>query len=551
MNPESKSDQSLRVALAQLNTFVGDIESNTQMLIDTANRAIIEQHADLVVFSELTLSSYPPEDLLYRPSMYTRVEQSIKTICQQVKQGTLVFGYPRKFSQGLYNTAGVIQNGELITEYFKHELPNYSVFDERRYFIAGESICVFTVNGLKVGVTICEDAWHPNVMAQTAQAGAELIVNLNASPYHAGKVQQREKVISDRVLETKIPIVYVNQVGGQDELVFDGGSFVMAADCRIACRLADFSEALHSVDFRLTDYGLQVEMDEKINYQSDLQAIYSALVLGVKDYVTKNGFKGAVIGLSGGIDSALTLAIAVDALGADQVMAVSMPSGYTASMSIDDAKMQCETLGVQFELIEIHALFDQFLHALAPVFEGAPVDTTEENIQARIRGVLLMAISNKAGRIVLTTGNKSEVAVGYCTLYGDMVGGFSVLKDVPKTLVYQLAHFRNEIEVVIPQRVIDRPPSAELAPDQVDQDSLPPYDILDSIIEMYVERDLCFDDIVASGYDVDVVKKIIRLINLNEYKRRQAAPGVRISERAFGRDRRYPITSGFIRESIT
>ncbi len=537
----------LRIALAQINTLVGDIESNTDKLIKTANTAIQEFNADLVVFTELTLCSYPPEDLLYRQGMYRRIEEAIEKIRQNIKKSTVVFGYPQKTEHGLCNMAAIIQDGDLIAEYAKQQLPNYGVFDEKRYFIPGSLPCVFSINGFTVGVSICEDAWHSKTMTNIADSGAELILNLNASPYHAGKVQVREQVISDRVLETKIPLVYVNQVGGQDELVFDGGSFVMNADCTIAYRCADFEEDLACLEFKQTDYGLQTQAIEKINYLSDLESVYKALVLGVKDYVHKNGFKGAVIGLSGGIDSALTLAIAVDALGAENVMAVSMPSKHTAEMSINDAKTQADLMAVEFELVEINSIFDSFLTNLKPLFKDKEEDTTEENIQARIRGVILMALSNKFGRIVLTTGNKSEVAVGYCTLYGDMVGGYSVLKDVPKMLVYRLAHFRNTQAQVIPQRVIDRPPSAELAPDQKDEDSLPPYDILDPIIELYVEQDKCFDDIVAKGYQPEVVTRIIKLINQNEYKRRQAAPGVRISERAFGRDRRYPITSGFVR----
>lgn len=540
------NSQILKVAIAQINTHVGAIESNTEKIIEYANRAAASWSADLVVFPELSVCSYPPEDLLYRDGLYRRVNAALQSICEKVSAITVVVGYPKKSERGLYNMAGVIQDGALIAEYAKHELPNYSVFDEKRYFTAGDSPGLFDINGIAVGLTICEDAWHSTIVRETAEAGAELILNLNASPFHVGKVKLREQVIADRVLEAKVPMVYVNQIGGQDELVFDGGSFVMSADCQVNYRATDFEETLGCVEFTQTDYGLAVLQAQEAGYQTDLAATYNALVLGVKDYVRKNGFNGAVIGVSGGIDSALTLAIAVDALGAENVLAVSMPSRYTADISIVDAKAQADTMQVNFEVVEIDNLFKGFLSSLAPIFSGQEADSTEENIQARIRGVILMAISNKQGRIVLTTGNKSEVAVGYCTLYGDMVGGFSVLKDVPKTLVYQLVEYRNRVVPVIPRRVIERAPSAELAPGQTDQDSLPDYEILDPIIELYVEQDLDVDDIVARGFDKDIVKKVVRLINLNEYKRRQAAPGVRISQRAFGRDRRYPITSGFL-----
>jgi len=552
MNTNSNIDR-LCVAIAQVNTLVGDIELNAQKVINLTIQAIEEFNADLVVFPELTLCSYPPEDLLYRSGLYQRIDAAIESICQQVKGISIVIGYPRKCTQGIYNMAGVIQDGKLVAEYAKCYLPNYSVFDEVRYFIPGDSTCIFKLKGFSIGLSICEDAWHSKLLLDTAQAGAELIVNLNASPFHVGKVKRREEVIKDRVLESKVPLIYVNQVGGQDELVFDGGSFVMSADCNIAFRAPEFVEHLACVEMFQSDYGLQVKASSQLkdqihaSYQLKLQSIYSALCLGLSDYVTKNGFTGLALGLSGGIDSALSLAIAVDALGAENVMAVSMPSVYTASMSIEDAKTQALTLKADFHVIEINQVQQSFLTSLEPLFAGFEKDTTEENIQARVRGVLLMAIANKHNRMVLTTGNKSEVAVGYCTLYGDMVGAYSVLKDVSKLLVYKLANYRNQVSEVIPQRVIDRPPSAELAPDQKDEDSLPPYEILDPIISLYVEQDKCLEEIVALGYERETVIRVIKLINQNEYKRRQAAPGVRITERAFGRDRRYPITSGFIR----
>jgi NAD+ synthase (glutamine-hydrolysing) len=543
--PQAKQTTSLNIAIAQVNMLVGDIEGNTRKIIEYAHRARQEMQADLIVFPELTLTGYPPEDLLFRNGLYRRIDKGLERIMQECKEITLVLGYPRRSGSELFNAAGVIQNGSLVTEYFKYELPNYSVFDEKRYFVAGQSTGIFHHEDIPIGLSICEDAWHPNIIKQTADAGAQIILNLNASPYHVHKTDERRKIIADRVLEAGVPVVYVNQVGGQDELVFDGASFVINAQTEVICSLGAFTEELALVEFVATDFGVQVNPSVMREYPGRIESVYQALVLGVRDYIEKNRFAGAVIGLSGGIDSALTLAIAVDAIGAERVHAIGMPSRYTADMSVEDACLEAETLGVQFDVLPIEPIFNEFLGTLEPMFEGKKADTTEENIQARIRGVLLMALSNKHHHIVLTTGNKSEVAVGYCTLYGDMVGGFSVLKDVPKTMVYELSRYRNTLGPAIPERVLTRPPSAELAPDQTDQDSLPPYDILDPILEMYIEKDLCMEDIVAAGYDQDTVARVIRLVNMNEYKRRQAAPGVKITKRAFGRDRRYPITSGF------
>ena len=534
-----------RIAMAQINVMVGDIETNVVNVIKSCHEAKQTLKADLILFPELVLTGYPPEDLLLRPGLHNRILHGLEQIKQQVRDIDVVIGYPHQTATGLYNAASLIRNGELVATYHKQHLPNYSVFDEKRYFVAGEAACVVEIKGHRLGITICEDIWNPGPVNQAAAAGAQLILNMNASPFHINKGSEREAVMAMRVAETGIPMVYVNLVGGQDELVFDGNSFVMNASGEVTQRQAAFSTGIHAVDFALLGDRLEPLPATISPPLSQPASVYQALVLGVRDYIGKNGFNGAVIGLSGGIDSALTVAIAVDAIGAERVEGISMPSRYTADMSIEDARLEAESLGIDFQIIPIEPAFESFLALLADEFAGLPVDTTEENIQARCRGILLMAVSNKKHKIVLTTGNKSEMAVGYATLYGDMAGGFAVLKDVPKILVYQLAEYRNSLGPVIPQRVIDRPPSAELAPDQQDTDSLPAYPILDVILEMYVEQDKDIDEIVAAGYDFDIVSKVIRLVDRNEYKRRQAAPGVRITRRAFGRDRRYPITSGY------
>jgi len=545
LQQQSTSSAELRIVMAQLNLCVGAIESNAEQIIDACNKARDELQADIIVFPELTLTGYPPEDLLLRPGLHKRVLHALEIIKKSISSIDAVIGYPQQATGGLYNAAAVIRDGEIIATYHKQHLPNYSVFDEKRYFTAGDTASLFEVKGHTIGITICEDIWSPGPVNQAASAGAELILNLNASPFHINRGQQREAVVAQRVAETGIPVVYVNLIGGQDELVFDGASFVVNSDGKVSQRCAEFSTGLYPVDFICHQSKLEPVELAASEITSMEASAYQALVTGVRDYIEKNGFSGAVIGLSGGIDSALTLAVAVDAIGADRVEGVAMPSRYTADMSVEDAQLEAEALGVECRVISIEPLFKSFLQSLKDEFAGLPADTTEENIQARCRGVLLMAVSNKKRKIVLTTGNKSEMAVGYATLYGDMAGGFDVLKDVPKTLVYKLADYRNSISPVIPQRVIDRPPSAELAPDQQDSDSLPDYDILDAILEMYVEQDMDSADIIAAGYDQDEVEKVVRLVDLNEYKRRQAAPGVRITQRAFGRDRRYPITSGY------
>jgi NAD+ synthase (glutamine-hydrolysing) len=539
------SNSSIRIVMAQVNLLVGDIEGNAEKVINCSLGARDEFNADAIVFPELTLTGYPPEDLLLRPGLHTRVLRSLENICRSVTGISVIIGYPHQTVEGTFNAAALIQEGVVTSICHKQHLPNYSVFDEKRYFASGSASCLARISGVPVGITICEDIWNPGPVKQVVDAGAGMIINLNASPFHINKGAEREETIRQRVIDCKVPVLYVNLVGGQDELVFDGASFVMDEKGNITCRAPAFKEGLFPVEFKYTDYGVRTVTTEIESVMSEEQSAYQALVLGVRDYIEKNGFRGAVIGLSGGIDSALTLAIAVDAIGAEQVEAVSMPSRYTADMSIEDARKEAEILGVEFHIIPIEPAFNVFLESLAEEFAGTKVDTTEENIQARCRGVTLMAISNKKRKIVLTTGNKSEMAVGYATLYGDMAGGFCVLKDVPKTLVYRLAKYRNSVSEVIPHRVIERPPSAELAPDQKDEDSLPPYDVLDVILEMYVEQDRCIQDMVAAGFEEDTVRKVVSMVDRNEYKRRQAPPGVRITRRAFGRDRRYPITSGF------
>lgn len=532
----------LSLAMAQLNLKVGDIEGNTAQVVDAAVNARDVLGAQVVVYPELTLTGYPPEDLLLHPAFLQQVEAALKQLANEIKGVTLILGYPRKLGDDLYNAAGVIENGELRGEYFKNLLPNYSVFDEHRYFSAGSDCCVLDLYGTRVGITICEDIWQPEPAALAAAAGAELLVNLNASPYHTGKAPERESSVAARARETGLPVVYVNLVGGQDELVFDGGSFATDSEGKL-CQRSPFCEAHISSLIYSRESGISAaDVSPAVIEEA---AVYRALVLGVRDYVKKNGFKGVVLGLSGGIDSALTLALAVDALGADQVEVVLMPSRYTADMSNEDALQQAKFQGVKHSIIPIGPAFDAFLAMLETEFAGLPTDVTEENIQARCRGIILMAISNKSGRMLLTTGNKSEMSVGYATLYGDMAGGFAPIKDVPKTLVYRLARWRNQEQPIIPERVITRPPSAELRPDQQDTDSLPDYDVLDGILAGYVEQDLSPQQIIQQGYDEQTVQRIVRMVDVNEYKRRQAPPGVKVTRRAYGRDRRYPIVNGF------
>ncbi|MEP5766316.1 MAG: NAD+ synthase [Halieaceae bacterium] len=533
------------IFMAQINTLVGDFEGNVARIQELVAAAEAESSKPVVVFPELTLCGYPPEDLLLRPSMERRVDAALAQLRATDCRSYLVLGYPRCVDGQLYNMAGVIHGGELIAEYAKQCLPNYQVFDEKRYFAAGSEPCVVEIHGVPVGLSICEDIWEAEPVAAAAAAGARLILNLNSSPFHRGKPEQRLRLVTQQARDSQLPIVYVNQVGGQDELVFDGGSFAVGADGELLARAPAYVESRLSVaaswdgeHCRLQAAAVEAEL-------APLASIYQALVLGVRDYVDKNGFRGVVLGLSGGIDSALTLAVAADALGPERVEAVMMPFRYTAQMSVEDAAEQSRLLGVSHKVISIESVYEAFMASLADEFAGTEADTTEENMQARCRGVLLMSISNKKGYLVLTTGNKSEMAVGYSTLYGDMAGGFDVLKDVPKTVVYELSRYRNSLRPVIPERVIERPPSAELAPDQKDEDSLPAYDVLDRILELYIEEDMSAEAIIAQGMRRDEVERVIRLVDLNEYKRRQAPIGVRITQRGFGRDRRYPITSAW------
>ncbi|MDT8399562.1 MAG: NAD+ synthase [Pseudomonadales bacterium] len=537
--------------MAQLNPLVGDIPGNTQKVIGAAKEAIERFTPDIILFPELVLTAYPPEDLLLRPSLDRRIQRALDALLAQRFAVPVVVGYPGREGGRLYNMLAVIHEDSIVARYRKQCLPNYQVFDEKRYFQAGHEACLITLKGLPVALSICEDLWEAQPMAQAAARGARLMLNINGSPFHINKFQDRLMVLRARALEGNMPIVYVNQVGGQDELVFDGASMAVDADGELQVLAPAFEEGLIPLSFRLeAQRPPRLCRGEIADLGSVEACVYQALVLGVRDYVNKNGFRGVVLGLSGGIDSALTLALAVDALGADRVHAIMMPFTYTSRMSIEDAQQQADTLGVAYRVIPIAPLYESFMSSLAAEFAGMAADLSEQNLQARCRGVLLMAISNKKGLLVLTTGNKSEMAVGYSTLYGDMAGGFDALKDVPKMLVYRLAHYRNTAfgerpAAVIPQRVIERPPSAELAPGQVDEDNLPPYPVLDRILELYVEEDYSAHAIIAEGFDEVTVQRVLRLVDLNEYKRRQAPVGIRISKRGFGRDRRYPITSGW------
>ena len=535
----------LKIALAQINPLVGDIEANVNKIIQYSIDARDRLKADICVFPELTVTAYPPEDLLFRQDFIKAANRALETIAGKTKGICSILGFPEQDGDCLYNSAAVLNEGAIQVIYRKILLPNYGVFDEKRYFTSGSDVCVFSFRGISIGLTICEDIWETDVVERTWKKGAEVILNLNASPFHAGKIHEREETVRKRISESSIPLVYVNQVGGQDELVFDGASFVMDRAGAIVFRAEEFREQMSVVEFDCNGQHPSPVKNEIAPHYNEVSSDYLALVLGVRDYVTKNRFQGCVLGLSGGIDSALTLALAVDALGKDQVEAILMPSRYTQEMSNNDAELEAKALGVNYHIIPIEPAVKVFNGMLAEIFLGTEKDTTEENIQARCRGVILMAISNKQGRLLLTTGNKSEMGVGYATLYGDMAGGFAPLKDVPKLLVYKLSKYRNTISQVIPERVITRPPTAELAPDQVDEDSLPPYSELDPILELYVEQDKSAREIIASGFSLEDVNRAISLVDRNEYKRRQSPPGIRITPRAFGRDRRYPITSGY------
>ena len=538
----------LRFALAQLDLLVGDVHGNATRVISSAKRAQTELGSDLIVFPELTLSGYPPEDLLFHRGFRRQVDVAMARVCSEAGDSGVILGYPEYAGTDIYNSGALIAGGTLAANHRKSELPNYKVFDEKRYFRAGAQPTVVEHKGFRIGLLVCEDIWEPEPAQLAVASGAELLVVLNASPYELHKQRERETVVRGRVADLSVPVVYVNSVGGQDELVFDGNSFVMDAQGKVVVRAPAFEEGIYPADFTRDDKGKVVPLPGALAPElSDEASVYRALVLGVRDYVNKHGFPGVVMGLSGGVDSSLTMAIAVDALGAERVHAVMMPSRYTADMSVTDAAEQARAQSVKYSVISIEGMFEATLAALKEEFAGTKPDTTEENFQSRCRMLILMGISNKTGRMLLTTGNKSEMAVGYATLYGDMAGGFAPIKDCSKMLVYRLASYRNSLGRVIPQRVIDRPPSAELRPDQKDSDSLPPYDVLDAILEAFIEEDLSVDEIVARGFERATVGRVLDLVKRNEYKRRQAPPGVRVSRRAFGRDWRYPITNGYRR----
>lgn len=536
--------KSFKIALAQFSPHIGNLEANAQKMLEQANEAK-KQNADLIIFPELSSIGYPAEDLLLRPSLTKRTQQVFEQL-KTVKDIVMVFGFVNQTEDGQrYNAAAVMKNGQVLGVYNKQNLPNYSVFDEKRYFTEGHQHLVFEYLGHKFGVLICEDVWSLSTVQQLAQLNVETALVLNASPYEVGKPQHRVETMSALAKQMNLNLVYANQVGGQDDLIFDGTSFVIAKNGSVVLQAESFKESLYFAEYEAEQQAFKANaLPPALDTMAE---IYQSLVMATRDYVQRSGFPGVILGLSGGIDSALTLAIAADAIGADKVQAVMMPYTYTAQISVEDAAEQAKSMGVTFGIAEINPIVNSFMQTLYPFFGNSPADATEENLQARARGTLLMGLSNKFGNLVLSTGNKSELAVGYCTLYGDMVGGFAVLKDVYKTIVFELAKYRNSIsdKPVIPERVITRPPSAELRPDQKDQDSLPPYDVLDAILYAYIEEDMSQDDIIAKGFDTQVVSKVIRLVDFNEYKRRQGAIGPRISSRAFSRERRYPIMNGW------
>ncbi|HEU0283071.1 MAG TPA: NAD+ synthase [Gallionella sp.] len=527
----------MKLAIAQINCVLGDLEGNVAKILQHAEQAK-RQGAQLLLTPELSLCGYPPEDLLLRDGFYRACAQALAGLAGKTSGIAVVVGHPHEQGGKRYNAASLLRDGEIAATYLKHELPNYSVFDEERYFDHGSEPCVFEMEGIRFALNICGDVWEADAARQARNAGAQVLLVPNASPYATRKQEARYGVIRERIAETGLAVVYANLVGGQDELVFDGGSFAMDRHGSLTVQGVQFEESLLMLEIQddLRPAG------EKVAVLSEEAGVYRALCLGVRDYIGKNRFPGVLLGLSGGIDSALTMAIAADALGADKVHAVMMPSPYTAQISLDDSREMVKILGVRYDEISIEAMFQSYLAALKPAFAGRAVDASEENLQARIRGTLLMALSNKLGSLVLTTGNKSEMTVGYATLYGDMAGGFAVLKDVSKTLVYRLARYRNTLGQVIPERIITRPPSAELRADQTDQDSLPPYDALDAIMECYVEQNLPIPEIIARGYSEADVRRVVHLIRISEYKRRQSAVGIRITERGYGKDWRYPIT---------
>ncbi len=568
----------IRLALAQINTIVGDFSSNTQKIIASLDQAKAIG-AQIVLFPELTICGYPPEDLLLKPSFINANRIFLEKLLPYSQGLTAIVGFVDA-ADDIFNAAAVLHNGELAGIYRKFLLPNYGVFDEERYFRRGNTETIFKLGAVPLGISVCEDIWYPaGPPEHQAANGAQLLLNISASPYQVGKIQERERMLVTRAADNVAVVAYCNLVGGQDELVFDGSSVIIDERGKTIARAKSFAEDFVAADIdlrsilrqRLRDPRRRKSFTYHVDYKQLrplplaplappsqpplkpavaplhplLEEIYTALVMGTRDYLHKNGFNKVVIGLSGGIDSTLVACIAVDALGAENVVGVSMPSRYSSGHSKSDAQQLAENLNIRYESIPIEPIFGSYLETLTPLFAGTPPNEAEENLQSRARGNILMALSNKFGWLVLTTGNKSEMAVGYATLYGDMAGGFAVIKDVPKTMVYRLAEYRNQISPVIPQNIISKPPSAELRPDQLDTDSLPPYDVLDDILQAYVENDFSFDEIVARGHNADTVQRVIKMVDRNEYKRRQSPPGVKITPRAFGKDRRLPITNRF------
>ena len=535
----------ISIVLAQLDLAVGDISGNTKLIIDSCEKAKNQHNADLIIFPELSISGYPPEDLLLHSGFKRRIKNALNIIKEEVAGISALIGFPDYSDDSIYNACAVFRDKEEIVKYRKEALPNYSVFDEKRYFTSDEQPTVFELKGKKIGINICEDIWHKSAAMKVKELGAEIIIVINGSPFEKDGQSKRENIVKQRTLQTGLPIVYLNMIGGQDELVFDGSSFIMSKNGEIKYRATSFEESMDLFEFELINnecVPIKSNISSKLRVE---ESVYKALVRGTKDYIEKHKFSGVVMGLSGGIDSALTLSIACDAIGSDKVRAVMMPYLFTSAMSLEDAQSQADILNIKYDILPISSLYDSTTDLLQPIFLNSENDSTEENIQSRARGLLLMAISNKTGLMLLTTGNKSEMAVGYATLYGDMAGGFAPIKDCTKTMVKKLAKYRNTISEVIPNRVIEREPSAELRENQHDSDSLPPYDVLDPILEAFIEEDLSVEEIVKRGFERETVTSILEMVKRNEYKRRQAPPGVRISSRAFGRDWRYPITSGY------
>ena len=544
-NAKESQTRQITIALAQIGMTVGDVPGNTRRVIETAHRARDQLHAQLVVFPECTLTGYPPEDLLFHKQLRRQVADGLDTLVAELEGVQVLVGYPEYTGQGIYNSLTLIGGGKQSVNYRKKYLPNFAVFDEERYFLAGDEAKTIDIGGIRLGLALCEDIWHAGTVEAARDIGAEALIITNGSPYEIRSQSRRRALLAERSSGSGMPMIYLNLIGGQDELVFDGGSMALDAMGKTVFQAPQFEEGVYPLELRAGPDGVEVVPAEICPDLEKTESAYRAIVLGVRDYVINHGFPGVVIGLSGGIDSALTLAIAVDALGAEQVQTVMMPSRFTADISTEDAAEQARTMDVQYEVLPIEDIFSCILDTLAPFFADLPADTAEENIQARSRGIILMAISNKTGKMLLTTGNKSEMAVGYATLYGDMAGGFAPIKDCSKTLVYELARYRNSLGRVIPERVLTREPSAELRAGQKDSDHLPPYDILDPILEALVEENLSVDEICERGFERATVGKVLSMVQRNEYKRRQAPPGVRISSRAFGRDWRYPITSGY------